>query len=63
MRDEWIKKFGVENAYNKHCEYLTITDGVASCDIHMDLTFCGFYCAYATNNPLATKVKRKGKRK
>ena len=58
MQDKWIRKFGAENVYNKHCEHLTED---YKCKIKMDMMFCGNKCAYATNITGTNKVDKRGK--
>jgi len=47
--------------WNTECEYYFERNGEPGCDIHMDMVFCTKNCAWASNNSLAIKPKRKGK--
>ena len=60
QQEKWLKKFGAENVYNKHCEHLNCDDGY-SCRVKMDMLFCGNKCAYATNVKGTTKVDKRGR--
>lgn len=37
-------------AYNRECKYLSDIGGECSCDIKMEMFFCGNNCPYATTN-------------
>ena len=58
MRDKWLRKFGKNNVYNKHCEHLTED---CYCAIKMDMMFCGNRCPYATNVKGTNVVSKRGK--
>ena len=59
QQEKWIKKFGADNVYNKHCEHLDNNDGY-SCNIKMDMIHCNNRCAYATNVAGTNKVDKRG---
>lgn len=58
-QEKWLKKFGPENVYNKHCEHF-ISGETYSCKIKMDMQFCGNKCIYATNANCTNKVNWRG---
>lgn len=60
QQEKWLKKFGAENVYNKHCEHLIIGD-LYSCNIRMDMSHCNKKCVYATNASGTNKVDGRGK--
>lgn len=57
MREEWVKKFGPDESYNRYCKHLTES---YQCKIKMDMIHCGNRCAYATNVKGSLKVDNKG---
>ena len=59
-QEKWLKRFGAENTYNKHCKHLGKKDDKYVCTTKMDMLFCGNNCAFASNNKLSTKVKKRG---
>lgn len=60
-REKWIKKFGAENVYNKHCSHLCTKEGNYSCKLGMDMSYCSNDCVYATNSKLSNTVDQYGR--
>lgn len=61
QQEKWLKMFGAEHVYNKHCHHLVIAGDEYKCKIKMDMTFCSNKCIYATNIEGSNKVDTKGK--
>lgn len=59
-QEKWLKKFGADNVYNKHCNHLIKGDKY-SCKIKMDMQFCSNKCVYATNINGTNEVNNRGK--
>jgi len=47
--------------YHAKCKNFTWSEGEASCDVKMDLQYCGRNCPYATTEPCSNKVDGKGR--
>lgn len=47
--------------YHADCKNFTWSEGEASCDVKMDLQYCGRNCPYATTEPCSNKVDGKGR--
>lgn len=55
LQEKWLKKFGAEHVYNRHCVHLQED---FTCKLKMDMMFCSNKCAYATNQKLTNTTDR-----
>lgn len=60
-QEKWLKRFGAENVYNKHCVHLEKKCDEYKCKIKMDMMFCGNNCSYASNRKGTLKTDARGK--